>query len=978
MPATRRSAAASGPSLLNHFQATKPRAQAINRSSSVDKGKAKAQHVEIDHCTPPASSSNPSSQAPAQARISGEALQRFETPEPLGAPGRMCLYSSSSSLSSSSPTRQSPETLELLQPEHKSSVSVRQDPDRKKLFLIISPNARNLADSKSGDVDAAIASLSSASSQTAQLNAFQRAGSPATDRTPVRETPATLREPPQAPRKRRLSHFSYQALRSGFEHSPVPVDKKRPSFKTFEGSQESGLSLAEAGHTLERPYGKKLRLDGNDSVEHTCTSSRTIQGDCPTWSRRSEIGDDEDGDTDLLITPRKVRQCPVGHPLTSFATPKQAATFVDPFKRPRPKPTLSAGIFSFVSSSKEKPAKQHPRHPKVTLGSEEDNPFLDGELAQASDLERQEAAKKARSSVKSIIAPIYTLSTKLPLPNHYQSLLMLHTAIEHALVVQLATTGIGSSSTTFIDTASVSGASSSLVRLPNLITFGALRPLVERTAGRRLGSIELARLMYVWSNGSAISTGLPTASNPPLLPPKRPGNRSDPEYLSGLGFLLGRQRILDGSGRRKWDWSLGIELTLYRARREATPPLQVSYGPSEADSTSGTPRTPDTRPHLDGVLGAQTPPSTPPSSKRRRNNSGDVASPCSPLVRRDAVGRQGMSFVALWNNGVEERKAEVARRLRALCAAEMEVWLQSQDTSRHLVVSKTRDERLKTPEPDRSGVEVGAGGLITPSSTRATRRQAQARFVHHDEAFLAGRDTETSSPVCKEDWQRPAGGEELTRWHPRWALKDCTPVPCALLPNLNDLVDVANRVEGSTKRRSLPPTSTPTPASNNAEAAFVKSASASSSLSLVERIREKEAQQKAVMSMHDSLLNGVSNREDAMSNFKRRSTLSRLNDVASNLYLLFTSSPALLTEARRGNRLPVLPLADVLTSMAKSAKVVLSAAEARGALELLKEICPDFVDVQNMGGKEWVRLCAGEVGLSDVRQRVKEELQKTM
>jgi hypothetical protein len=72
-----------------------------------------------------------------------------------------------------------------------------------------------------------------------------------------------------------------------------------------------------------------------------------------------------------------------------------------------------------------------------------------------------------------------------------------------------------------------------------------------------------------------------------------------------------------------------------------------------------------------------------------------------------------------------------------------------------------------------------------------------------------------------------------------------------------------------------------------------------------------------------------------------------------------------------------LPLSTVLTSLSKSSRVTLSTAEARGCIDLLAQVCPGFLDVRTVGGREWVKMGeSGEVGLGEVRRRVKAELEK--
>lgn len=329
-----------------------------------------------------------------------------------------------------------------------------------------------------------------------------------------------------------------------------------------------------------------------------------------------------------------------------------------------------------------------------------------------------------------------------------------------------------------------------------------------------------------------------------------------------------------------------------------------------------------------------------------------------------------MSFVAMWNNGIEERKAEVGKRLRTMCAQTMEEWLNEREGlrgSEELMAAPVRSERAQTPETQVGprSVEVGHGGLLTPSATRPEGRKAGRRTVHFSEEELDGKPDVKSAGQAPE-WQRPPACGELTAWHPDFILKDAPPIPCALLPSL--------REASSETRITKQPRQAATAAS---AASSAESTPSTVSLSLVERIKAKEEAKRAasLAQRHFASLPG----DGAMSSFKRRSTLSRLNDVASNLYLLFTassSSSSSPTTLRSASRFPVLPLPDVLSSISKSSKVALSTGEARVALDLLREVAPGFVELRIVGGKEWARLVGGDVGLAEVRMRVRDELER--
>ena len=133
-------------------------------------------------------------------------------------------------------------------------------------------------------------------------------------------------------------------------------------------------------------------------------------------------------------------------------------------------------------------------------------------------------------SVKSDVDPL-----TVPLPDHLAALCALHGAVEKALVVHLAMDGTKAA-------AAISSASDASgddgtyrVQLPGLISYPALRPIVERGAGRSFGPDSFAQLVSIWQA----------------------------EDDEGLGFLVSTMRERDrASGRASVVWSLGLELVV--------------------------------------------------------------------------------------------------------------------------------------------------------------------------------------------------------------------------------------------------------------------------------------------------------------------------------------------------------------------------------------------------------------------------------
>ncbi|CAD6893122.1 unnamed protein product [Tilletia controversa] len=128
---------------------------------------------------------------------------------------------------------------------------------------------------------------------------------------------------------------------------------------------------------------------------------------------------------------------------------------------------------------------------------------------------------------------------------------------------------------------------------------------------------------------------------------------------------------------------------------------------------------------------------------------------------------------------------------------------------------------------------------------------------------------------------------------------------------------------------------------------------------------------------------------------KRKSLISRLPEIADSLYMLFTQAAAAqgmgsttartspskaytpqasgeLTDASSSSstlirsmtatpRVPVLPLSEVLTSLTRSSRTILSRVELRDSLDLLIEFVPGFLEIRKVGqgGAEWATLVFG-------------------
>lgn len=139
------------------------------------------------------------------------------------------------------------------------------------------------------------------------------------------------------------------------------------------------------------------------------------------------------------------------------------------------------------------------------------------------------------------------VATRSILPEHLQTLLTLHHAFNIALSLHLAQ---------HPPVLPPHSASATRVEVPNVTTFLALRGVVERTAGRRFGREELARLAWLWTwDGESLPAEDKEDDNPFLVKPAI-------ESVCGLSYLITVTRTLDPSGRRVHTHGIGLELEL--------------------------------------------------------------------------------------------------------------------------------------------------------------------------------------------------------------------------------------------------------------------------------------------------------------------------------------------------------------------------------------------------------------------------------
>ncbi|CBQ69472.1 conserved hypothetical protein [Sporisorium reilianum SRZ2] len=626
----------------------------------------------------------------------------------------------------------------LLEPSHTSPISVRTDPDTNKMYLMLSRSPSKTSSSSS-------TAAGSTSSPTKR-----KLATPPKSTSPTK-TPRTLDATP-----RRLITGEAETLGTEEEDGLVLTPGRAKGTRVMLGSPSKSPLLSKLGDT---PRGQALRRI---------------------------VDEDDEG----YITPRGVRQRPKGMTLPPMATQNAAAVF-----RGAPLPaSSSAPSLSQLETLSQPASSSSSSSSSAGLSHSEIDPFADEDATE-------------------LPTPKHALSSDLTLPSFYSSLMTLHVALEHALVVHLATAGCASAT---LESSSAQSSSdddlsdadqphhtprkrTKTVRLPNLISYTALRPLVERSGGRRLGPTELKRLASIWGDFRR--------------------SHDDADEVRGLGFIVSKTRSMDArTGRRALDWGIGIELEIKRTVRARTPPTQVNFGGVEVhspvptavegfdESVMGTPKMPvrfSTPPPSSEKKVGRSPyvESSPLLASPRRKGRAASPTPASPKTRSSvgsAKAREGMSVVAMWNNGLETRKAEVGRRLRERCARYHQLWLDEKGISVPLAPAPVKKESIehepstpssrRTPKHEQQVVGLGiasaadsddddddgdaigrsmprqaimgAGGLLTPSATRSGGRRVGKRTFHMDASEL-DRDGLVSSGEDDDDEASLAGPAAL-------------------------------------------------------------------------------------------------------------------------------------------------------------------------------------------------------------------------
>ncbi|GAA6051759.1 hypothetical protein JCM3770_002718 [Rhodotorula araucariae] len=440
-----------------------------------------------------------------------------------------------------------------------------------------------------------------------------------------------------------------------------------------------------------------------------------------------------------------------------------------------------------------------------------------------------------------------------PLPANLASLLALHSAVERALILHLSTAG-SSLASTLSDVHPAEGTAT--VRMTNLIDLPTLARMLEST-GKRFGEDELRRLVWAWQGAETDGGARVVAGTE--------------DEVGGLGFVVTRARTAAAPGRVAQTYGLGISVAL-----RSNPQLPKF----ELVSPGRDPR-------------RDAPPS--PSSVGK--------------------GREGMSIVALWTQGKEDRRKEMDKRLRRWSEKQVKREDDLEDDG-DLTFSLTTTA---------SGIPLAALPLLAPavSAIPSTSTPSPTKRPSAPARPLAGADLPVTSPSAFVD-----------------ALLEGKPVVKGKATSAADRAQ-ARRERIQAKQQA------------HQQSAYHSSFSALAT--------GESSPSKRSLRRHGDALSpeGADGALSAFEQHKRNAMLSRLGSVADVVSLRCAGRPT--------------PLDEVCTAVANSPLLAIGHDEASQAIAFLAGQFPDFCYLKLVGQERWVYLRGAQKAV-EVKERVREEL----
>ncbi|GAA5850508.1 hypothetical protein JCM8547_001897 [Rhodosporidiobolus lusitaniae] len=485
-------------------------------------------------------------------------------------------------------------------------------------------------------------------------------------------------------------------------------------------------------------------------------------------------------------------------------------------------------------------------------------------------------------------SPRRAASLRNPLPPPLAALLSLHSAVERSFIMHLSLAGssIASSSS---DVNAETG--EAVVRMTNLIDLPTLSKMLEST-GKRFGEDDLRRLVWLWEGCDGLVTGVSAADR----------CRTEDE-AGGMGFIVSRARTSSAAGARiSGTYGIGISVAV-----KANPQL----------------------PKFELVS---------PGRKKQQQ----VAPPSPSSVGK---GREGMSIVALWTQGKEQRQSEVERRLRKWAekaSVKQEKGVEDVEADDTITFDWTTgsssSSSLFSSLPRASLPLLNPAVPSIPSTSTPSPRKPSSSVLGPSAAAAATAATAGTLPVASPEKfvsallaGKPVKGEKKGKAADRAA---------ALRERIQAKQDAQKR---SAYHASL------------------------SSLSSGESSPTKRSLKRHGGAGDAADGEGIENESAYVTKaelFKRNAMLSRLGSIADVVAMRCSTRPTRFDE--------------VCSAVANSPLLAIGFDESSQSLLFLSSTFPTFCTIRHVGGEKWVSMVQGEGAMrpTEVKERVRGELER--
>ncbi|KAJ9107425.1 hypothetical protein QFC21_000876 [Naganishia friedmannii] len=514
------------------------------------------------------------------------------------------------------------------------------------------------------------------------------------------------------------------------------------------------------------------------------------------------------------------------------------------------------------------------------------------------------------------------------LPPHLANLLALHKSFDLALSLHVAThPPVLPPLEASLLQAHEYGLKSLDVDLDALTNYVALKPMVEKSCGKRFGLSELKRLMWLWQwtgedegEGAATSKPMGGLDSSPFLdecvefaPRRLTTSRSRAGNLMSCYNVTPTRTIDTATSRRVHTYGFGIRITL--TPREAASACNTIHSMNDSFGNAGKAVGAVARwsagsearcKEVERRLWAWVDKNSKIESEIRGST---LAYPSSPTASADVESKvPHVPCAALPQLQQAVGNLMPAFNLAASAAAD------PGSPSRRLPLANNKSSPL-------SSLKNAAPGLLPPPAFRSVNQRLHA---------VAG-NVQSGLPTLKDDLQLPSRGGPL-----KGDINEDVFGPVLMIPKETKVT-----AAGSAEARQQ---------------------------ALYDRIKARANKDVNISSSRPVIRGGrlgmdnmsASQTQDEL---KRRSTLSRLEGVAEAVWMFFSLSPSNTASMSSPGSSPrakrrAFPVSEVVDVVVKSSKTPISGPEAYDSLILLTKLCPSFLVLRTIAKQEWLEMPA--------------------